>query len=152
MDKRKSLIKAISGIYRHSQSYLGPKIKKYGIGQGQWAFLTQLLFNYDGITQEELSKILSINKANTSRALKKLEEEGYIYRKEDPEDNRKKLVYVTAKARAFEEEFHSIFKELNQKLSKDFKNEERETVDRLLYRMFDNIAGQEEREEEKQQG
>ncbi|WP_303859638.1 MarR family winged helix-turn-helix transcriptional regulator [Alkalibaculum bacchi] len=138
-DKRKSFIKAISGIYRHSQTYLGRRIKKYNIGQGQWAFLTQLLFNYDGITQEELSSILSIDKANTSRALKKLEEQEYIYRKEDSSDTRKKLVYVTDKSRAFEEEFHDIFKDLNRILSKDFTDEERYMVRRLLYKMFDNI-------------
>ena len=56
-DKRKSLIKAISAIYRYSQTYIGRNIRDYRIGQGQWAFLTQLLFNYDGITQEELSEV-----------------------------------------------------------------------------------------------
>lgn len=149
VDKRKSLIKAISGVHRHSQTYLGSKIKRYGIGQGQWAFLTQLLFNYDGITQERLSSLLSINKANTSRALKRLEEQGYIYRQENPKDTRKKLVYVTEKAREFEEEFHGIFKGLNQELSKNFTDEEREIVERLLYKMFDNIVGYRDVEGEK---
>lgn len=140
VDKRKSFIKAISAVYRHSQTYLGKKIKKYEIGQGQWAFLTQLLFNYDGITQEELSSLLSIDKANTSRALKKLEGQGYIYRQEDPKDTRKKLVYVTDKSREFEEEFHDVFKGLNRILSKDFTEEEREIAKRFLYKMFDNIV------------
>lgn len=142
-DKRKSLIKAISAIYRYSQTYIGRNIRDYRIGQGQWAFLTQLLFNYDGITQEELSEILNINKANTARALKKLEAEGYIYRGEDPDDARKKIVYVTETSRAFEQEFHEIFKGLNRILSKDFTDDERETARRLLYKMFDNIAAYE---------
>ena len=117
IDKRKSLIKAISAIDRYSQTYIGRNVKDYNIGQGQWAFLTQLLFNYDGITQEELSELLNIDKANTARALKKLEEEGYVYREEDPKDGRKKIVYVTAKARDFEQEFHEVFKGLNRILA-----------------------------------
>lgn len=145
MDKRKSLVKAISAIYRYSQTYIGRNIRKYRIGQGQWAFLTQLLFNYDGITQEELSEILNIDKANTARALKKLESEGYVYREEDPKDSRKKLVYVTKKSRDFEQEFHEVFKGLNRLLVKDFTDDERETVRRLLYKMFDNIADYERR-------
>lgn len=140
IDKRRSLIKAISGIYRYSQTCIGRNIKDYNIGQGQWAFLTQLLFNYDGITQEELSESLNINKANTARALKKLEEEGYIYREEDPKDARKKIVYITEKSRASEGEFHRVFKGLNLILSKDLTHEELETARRLLYKMFDNIA------------
>ncbi|ACL18092.1 MarR family transcriptional regulator [Desulfitobacterium sp. LBE] len=145
IDKRKSLIKAISAIDRYSQTYIGRNVKDYNIGQGQWAFLTQLLFNYDGITQEELSELLNIDKANTARALKKLEEEGYVYREEDPKDGRKKIVYVTAKARDFEQEFHEVFKGLNRILAKDFTEDERETARRILYKMLDNIADYERR-------
>jgi DNA-binding PadR family transcriptional regulator len=54
----------------------------------------------------------------TYNILKKLEEQEYIYRKEDSSDTRKKLVYVTDKSRAFEEEFHDIFKDLNRILPK----------------------------------
>ncbi len=145
IDKRKSLIKAISAIDRYSQTYIGRNVKDYNIGQGQWAFLTQLLFNYDGITQEELSELLNIDKANTARALKRLEEEGYVYREEDPKDGRKKIVYVTAKARDFEQEFHEVFKGLNRILAKDFTEDERETARRILYKMLDNIADYERR-------
>lgn len=145
IDKRKSLIKAISAIDRYSQTYIGRNVKDYNIGQGQWAFLTQLLFNYDGITQEELSELLNIDKANTARALKKLEEEGYVYREEDPKDGRKKIVYVTAKARDFEQKFHEVFKGLNRILAKDFTEDERETARRILYKMLDNIADYERR-------
>lgn len=145
IDKRKSLIKAISAIDRYSQTYIGRNVKDYNIGQGQWAFLTQLLFNYDGITQEELSELLNIDKANTARALKRLEEEGYVYREEDPKDGRKKIVYVTAKARDFEQEFHEVFKRLNRILAKDFTEDERETARRILYKMLDNIADYERR-------
>lgn len=143
VDKKKSLIKAISGIGRYSQTYIGRNIKKFHIGQGQAAFLTQLLFNYDGVTQEELSDLINIDKANTARALKKLEEEGYIYRKVDPLDARKKLVYVTEKSRSIEKEFHQVFRNLNHILAQDFTPEEREVIRKLLYRMLENIAAYE---------
>ncbi len=87
-----------------------------------------------------MSEILNINKANTARALKKLEDEGYVYRAEDPADARKKIVYITEKSRDFEQEFHEVFKGLNRILAKDFTDDERETARRLLYKMFDNIA------------
>ncbi len=138
-EKKKSFIKAISAIYRYSQTYIGQNIKKYNIGKGQWSFLTQLLFNEDGLTQEELSEKLHIDKANTARAIKKLEDEGYVYWEEDPQDARKKRIYVTAKSLEFEEEFHQIFKSLNQILSKGFTDEEREISRKLLFRMLDNI-------------
>lgn len=138
-EKRKSYIKAISAIYRYSQTHIGETIKKYNIGKGQWSFLTQLLFNADGLTQEELSEKLHIDKANTARAIKKLQDEGYIYWKADPGDARKKRIYVSAKSLEFEEEFHQVFKDLNKILSKGFTEEEKETTRNLLFRMLDNI-------------
>lgn len=139
-ENKKSFIKAISAIYRYSQTYIGENAKKYSIGKGQWSFLTQLLFNHDGLTQEELSDKLYIDKANTARALKKLEDTGYIYRKEDPEDARKKRIYVTDKALEFENEFHQIFKGLNKMLSKGFTESEKDMARNLLYKMLDNIV------------
>lgn len=138
--KNKSFIKAISAIYRYSQVYIGDNVKKYNIGKGQWSFLTQLLFNNDGLTQEELSNKLYINKANTARALKKLEDEGYVYRKEDPQDARKKRIYVTKKSLEFEKEFHQIFKDLNKILAKDFTEVEKDMARNLFYRMLENIV------------
>lgn len=139
VETKRSFIKAISAIYRCCQVHIGENTKKYKIGKGQWSFLTQLLFNYDGLTQEELSKELNIDKSNTARALKKLEDEGYLYRKEDPKDTRKKRIYVTNKSLEFEEEFHQIFKELNKILTKNFSEVEKEMARNLLYRMLDNI-------------
>lgn len=137
--KKKSLIKAISAIDRYSQTYIGENISKFGIGKGQWSFLTQLLFNEDGLTQEELSYRIHIDKANTARAIKILEDKGYIIRKEDPKDSRKKRVYVTEKSKEIEEEFHQVFKNLNSILSSGFTDEEKEISRKLLFRMLDNI-------------
>ena len=139
-ERKKSYIKAISAIYRYSQTYIGENIKKYRIGKGQWSFLTQLLFNGDGLTQEELSEKLHIDKANTARAVKKLADEGYVYWERDPQDARKKRIYVTDKSLHFEEEFHQVFKDLNQILAKGFTEEEKEITRKLLFKMLDNIV------------
>ena len=138
-ERKISIIREISAIYRYSQIYIGERTKKYHIGKGQWHFLTELLFNEDGITQEELSEKLYIDKANTARALKKLEGEGYIERKVDSDDARKKRIYVTDKSRAFEEEFHQIFKDLNKLLVADFTEDEKLLMKKLLPNMFSNI-------------
>lgn len=148
-EKKKSFIKAISAIYRYSQTYIGENTKKYRIGKGQWFFLTQLLFNGDGLTQEELSDKLYIDKANTARALKKLEDEGYVCREEDLKDARKKRIYVTNKSLDFEEEFHQVFKDLNKILSKDFTQEEKDIARVLFYRMLDNIVNYRETQKKK---
>lgn len=71
--------------------------------------------------------------------MKKLEEEGYVERKKDGKDARKKRVYVTTKSRAFEEEFHQIFRDLNRLLAKDFTEDEKGLMKKLLVGMSNNI-------------
>jgi DNA-binding MarR family transcriptional regulator len=81
-----------------------------------------------------------VDKANTARAIKTLENEGYVCRQETAEDGRKKLVYVTDKAKAIEDEYHQIFKDMNAIMTKGFTAEEKDLVRTLLYRMRDNLA------------
>lgn len=138
---RESYIKAISGIYWHSQTYITKNITKFGLSPGQWPFLAQLLFNHDGICQEELSRLINIDKSNTARGLKKLEEQGFVIRHEDPHDSRRKLVYVTDKARMIADDFHQVFRDLNVILIGDCSAEECAILRKLLYKMYDNIVG-----------
>ena len=141
MEKRKSLIKAVLEIYRISLAFISDGTSKYGIGRGQWYFFNRLLLGEDGISQEQLSAEMFVDTAHTARALKKLEDSGYIYRQTDAADARKKRAYITEKARSIKEEYHQVYKNLNEVLTKGFTPEEAALARTLLYRMRDNIAG-----------
>lgn len=138
--KSKSFIKIILEIYRMSQNYITPKASKYGITRGQWYFFNRLLFNQDGISQEQLSEEMYVNSAHTSRAIKSLEDKGFVYREKDTEDERKKNIYVTEKSKEIKDEYHNIYKELNKILVRDFTDEEIELCRSFLHRMRDNIS------------
>lgn len=139
MKRKKSLIKAILDIYRISQAYITPRASKYGISRGQWYFFNRLLLDHDGISQEQLSDEMNVDSAHTTRAIKKLEESGFVFRKPDPHDARRKNVFVTEKAMAIKDDYHDIYKELNQILVDGFSEEELELVPSFLYRMRNNI-------------
>jgi len=79
MRKEDSIGRWISMLYRYSQIYVGNKLQPYGIGKGQFMFLIKL-FERDGLNQDELVDGLNIDKGTTARALRKLEQEGYIKR------------------------------------------------------------------------
>ena len=113
MKKSQSLIKAIFDIYRISQGYIAPRAAKYDISKGQWYFLNKLLLDHDGISQEELSDEMNVDSAHTTRAIKKMEESGLIFRKTDDQDARKKNVYVTKKAMSIKDDYQDIYDSLN---------------------------------------
>lgn len=53
------------------------------------------LWNEQGITQQALAERTAKDKACLTNLMNNLEKKGYVYRKEDPEDRRNKLVFLT---------------------------------------------------------
>jgi DNA-binding MarR family transcriptional regulator len=97
----------VSFMYRYGMMYLKRKLAKYNVSSGHVAFLAEL-YRTDGISQDSLVNKIGIDRGTTARALQKLEDNGYIFRVQDPEDRRVKLVYLTRKAKDFREDFYSI--------------------------------------------
>ena len=75
--KREPIGKYLSIINRKGNVFITKEISKFGIGSGQVMFLMEL-YKKDGISQEELSEGLNIDKATTCRAIKKLEEAEFM--------------------------------------------------------------------------
>lgn len=138
MKECKSIGKYISIIYRQAQCYINKKLEPYGIGSGQFIFLN-ILYHKDGIRQEEIADFLDIDKGTTARAIKRLEEQGYIYRKMDSKDHRAQLVFLTQKAKDIEEDIYKILKSWTEILLSDFSMEDRKKAEDFLEAMTKNI-------------
>ncbi|WP_096186886.1 MarR family winged helix-turn-helix transcriptional regulator [Evansella halocellulosilytica] len=94
--KNESIARWISVLHRQFQIYLNRELKDYDINSSEYIFLVNL-YEKDGISQEQLSTNLFINKAATTRAIGNLEKLGYVKRTRDPNDSRAYLVTLTAK-------------------------------------------------------
>ena len=84
----------VSALYRHSQRFLGPRLEPYGLGSGQYVFLRHLM-DEDGLSQEQLSARLGVDKATTARAVARLEGLDYVRRVCDECDRRVNRVFLT---------------------------------------------------------
>jgi DNA-binding MarR family transcriptional regulator len=72
--------------------------REMGVSAGTW-FSLALLSKKDGISQGELSKTFEIDPSRVTRLAKRLEGEGLILRKRDPEDHRIVRMFLTEKGR-----------------------------------------------------
>ena len=115
--------KYISQIYRKGNSFISKEISKFGIGSGQIMFLIELYKN-DGISQEELSEILNIDKATTCRAIKKLEKEELLIKVKDENDKRAYKLYLTEKSKSIEDNIKNALNEWEKHISKELSQEE----------------------------
>ena len=128
--------KYISLLHRKGSIFINRELSNYGIGSGQFMFLLELYIQ-DGRNQEELSERLKIDKGTTARALKKLEEQGFITRLKDECDKRSNKIYLTQKA--IQENVYDILDEWNKKLRESLSKEEEEIVEKLLMKVCNNI-------------
>lgn len=134
MDNCQRIGKYIGELHRASGIYFSKKFNKFGIGSGQYIFLLNLYKN-SGITQEELTDIVKLDKATTARAIKKLEEEGYVSRVKKENDKRAYRLELTKKAENIKEEVYSIMDQWENKVRSYLTQEETEELINLLSKL-----------------
>lgn len=94
MDITESYGKYISAIYRYLQILISSELAPFRIGSGQYLILMAIAHK-EPITQKALSEELLLDKTTITKAIAKLEAEGYVRREPDPVDNRYHLLYLT---------------------------------------------------------
>ncbi|MBT3363414.1 MAG: MarR family transcriptional regulator [Chloroflexi bacterium] len=127
----------IARLYRSSQNHHASKLAKLQIGRGQHSFLL-VLFRKDGISQDNLARILHMNKAAVARALLKLEQNGYIERRKDEADLRNNYVYLTKKAKDIKQQLFEVVDAWTDTLAAGLTDADRDSLIELLKRMGDN--------------
>lgn len=101
-------------------------------------FLTRICEN-QGINQIDLSNLLKVDKTTTTKAIKRLIEEGYIDKKRDDIDKRMWRLYPKEKAL---DKYTFIIKEENRNIEvclNNFSVLEKELISKLVKKMRENI-------------
>lgn len=110
-----STMRLINRIARLAQLYREKELAKYGLGGMHHTYILNICRN-PGITQDQLAKLIFVNKSNVTRQLASLEKSGFVTRQVSAQDARKIEVYPTAKAESTLPAIQHILKEWNQEL------------------------------------
>lgn len=97
MEDFRDIGKYISMIQRIKNNYVARELSAYQIGCGQQFFLLQIS-EHPGISLQRLAELGYYDKATSTRAVHKLEVEGYVRTEMDTVDKRVRKIYVTQKA------------------------------------------------------
>jgi DNA-binding MarR family transcriptional regulator len=108
---------SIGFLLRRNHLYLSrllaSRISSENITLGVWYFL-RALWEEDGITQRELTRRLGAVEPTAVTALEQMERRGLIWRGKDPQDRRRRIVYLTEKGRKLEQDLLPYVQETNQ--------------------------------------
>lgn len=135
---QKSIGRFMSILHRQSQIYMNSVLKDFEITSAEYSFLLYLYRN-DGVTQEELSTYLYIDKSATARAIKSLEEKGYVIRNKDSVDKRFNHVCLTDKANKYREEIRQRIFHWSEFLTEDLDQETLENLYTILENMVKKV-------------
>ncbi|MBB6669559.1 MarR family winged helix-turn-helix transcriptional regulator [Cohnella nanjingensis] len=141
-----SIAKWISVLHRQFQIYLNRELKDYDINSSEYIFLINL-YEKDGVSQEQLSANLYVNKAATARAIGRLETLGYVQRARDPYDSRAYLVTLTAKGLEMRGFIKTKLANWNRTLAEGLSDDEAEGLIRSIARMSANALRETGRDE-----
>jgi len=79
---------------RRAQACIGRIVQKHGITVAEHPFVMTISFN-DGLTQDELSDMVGVDRALTTRVVQSLEKKGLVRKEPDAKDKRYNHVYAT---------------------------------------------------------
>ena len=87
----------ITKIARECSRFTGKVLKDTGLGLSEYEFIHCIRHN-PGISQESVREKLGLDKAAVARRAANLEKKGYIIRKQDPDDGRRRRIFTTEKS------------------------------------------------------
>lgn len=134
----KGILREIGMIARALDSISNIEFKEHELTKGQYLYLVRICEN-PGIIQEKVAEMIKVDRTTASRAIKKLEMNGFIEKKEDQENKKIKRLFPTEKGNNV---YPFIIREndySNMVALAGFSDEEIETIFTLLQRVRKNI-------------
>lgn len=138
--ENESVSRYISHFHRIGSNFLSKKYEKHDIGFAQYKFLIQLYLN-DGLSHDQLTEKVSVDKGTTTRAIKKLWENGYVKIELNENDKRKYHIYLTQKAIDRREEVLNISALWENKLTECLSPTELDTLIQILRKIGKSNSG-----------
>ncbi|KRN28387.1 hypothetical protein IV38_GL001387 [Lactobacillus selangorensis] len=110
---------------------LNRRLKPFGLNDSNFFFIFILLDN-PGISQDDLTKKMSLDHSTVTRAVAKLIDKGIITRSPNPNDKRASQIYPTDKAAELCQKILPIVNQIYDKLFAGLNDSEQEQLEHLL--------------------
>jgi len=118
-------------ISRCTHTFYDRKLKRLGIGMGQFPFMLYIAEN-DGISQEKLSEMITISKSTTATIVRQLMDMGLTTREIDAKDRRNFRLHLTQAGREIVPKIKETIARCHELLTVDMTSLERAIFVSLL--------------------
>ena len=134
----KDILREIGMIARALDSISNIEFKEFDLTKGQYLYLVRIC-EHPGIIQEKLAGMIKVDRTTAARAIKKLEIQGFIEKKNDDDNKKIKKLYPTKKGMQVYPFLKREGEYSNKVALSGFSQKETETIFHLLQRVRKNI-------------
>ena len=132
----------IRDVARAQMRALQHRLAAHGVSFGHWTFL-RVLWTRDGLTQRELSEQAGVMEPTTFTAVKAMEEQGLVERRQLAGNRKNVHVFLTPAGRALEQTLVPLAVEVNRVSMRGMDPATVATLRRSLLAMIENLADEE---------
>lgn len=117
--------------------FINERLKDTELSRGLFFYILELSHN-DGITLRDLSRAVFVDKANTTRAVARLIDLGYVIKKDNEMDLRSSKIYLTQLGKEAAKIIDDIFIEWRDLISDGLSDDEKKTVLEVSHKLYKN--------------
>ncbi|QCR31113.1 MarR family winged helix-turn-helix transcriptional regulator [Lysinibacillus sp. SGAir0095] len=134
----KEILREIGMIARALDSISNIEFKEYDLTKGQYLYLVRICES-PGIIQEKLAEMIKVDRTTAARAIKKLESNGFVEKKDDETNKKIKKLFPTEKGKQVYPFIKREHDYSNLVALEGFSEEEVESIFNLLQRVRNNV-------------
>lgn len=143
VDLARELGRAISEMRTCMRQTLQVKIREHNVDLSfELLEILGFLFRKNGVNQQEIADVIVKDKSSMTYLIDNLEKRGMVERREDQNDRRSKLIYLTEKGRALEKELSPWIHEMYEKATMELNPDDLQVALSLIQKMNENLRKQ----------
>ena len=129
----------ISDVARLLRWHFDRQAQGLGLTRAQWAVLAHLKRS-DGTKQTVLARLMDIKPITLARHLDRLQAEGWVERRDDPDDRRAKRVFLTSKSTPMLDSLTQLGKKVRQEALQGISQADFDLTVQTLERIKANLS------------
>ncbi|ETT84244.1 MarR family transcriptional regulator [Viridibacillus sp. FSL R5-0477] len=116
------------------------KLETYNLTLEQARFIGYLFQHEDeGISQKDMERAFQRKGSTISSIVHNLEKKGFIERKVDMKDERRRIIHVLPKGKNLVEDFNDFFKEMETTMVNGLDDKEKDALSNMLDKVINNL-------------
>jgi MarR family transcriptional regulator for hemolysin len=129
------------GTARAWRTKLDQRLRPLGLSQGKWRTLIHLSQGGNKLTQKEIAERMGIEEPTLAGLLDRLQEDGWIERRESPSDRRCKIIHLQRRSKAVLDEIFNTAHGLRHELIDDVPPSDLDACVRVLTQIRKKAEG-----------